>query len=78
MKTAEFKTTWGEITLTLDGDNVVALDLPHLKTAPRNPFEAEFSNGWKNSSGFFQGLEKSFQGLELPAARNFSKRSGMR
>jgi len=39
MKTAEFKTTWGTIRLTLDGDKVVALDLPYLKTVPRKPFE---------------------------------------
>jgi O-6-methylguanine DNA methyltransferase len=60
MKTAEFKTTWGTIKLTLDGNKVVALDLPHLKTTPHKPFEAGFSNHWKNGSDFFQTLEKTF------------------
>jgi O-6-methylguanine DNA methyltransferase len=42
MKTAEFKTTWGTIRLTLDDSGkAVALDLPHLKTAPRKSFTIE-------------------------------------
>jgi O-6-methylguanine DNA methyltransferase len=38
MKTVKVQTTWGKIILTLDGDRVVALDLPYLKNTPRKPF----------------------------------------
>jgi O-6-methylguanine DNA methyltransferase len=37
----EIKTTRGTITLMLEGDNVVAMDLPHLKIAPRKSFAIE-------------------------------------
>jgi O-6-methylguanine DNA methyltransferase len=61
MEKTEFQTSWGTISLTLDDSGkVVALNLPHLKTAPRTPFKATVSNGWKNASGFFQWLEKRF------------------
>ncbi len=52
MKKTEFQTTWGTLSLTLDDSGkVVALDLPHLKTAPRKPFAIDK----------FQGLEDLIQ-----------------
>ncbi len=48
MKTVQFQTTWGAITLTLDGDRVVALDLPHLAETPRKEFA--FSGGTRPSA----------------------------
>jgi O-6-methylguanine DNA methyltransferase len=41
MKTVEFKTTWGTITLTLSGNQVVECALPFLKNTPRKPFAIE-------------------------------------
>lgn len=41
MKTSGFQTTRGTITLTLEDGKVVALDLPHLKTALRKSFTVE-------------------------------------
>jgi O-6-methylguanine DNA methyltransferase len=70
MKTIPFQTTWGTITLTLDGDQVVALDLPHLAETPREEFA--FSGGTRPPGAFkacaerplhlnsFQSLEKKF------------------
>jgi len=59
MKTTEFKTTWGPITLTLDGDQVIGCALPFLKTTPHTKFKAQVSNGWKNADDFFQTLESN-------------------
>ncbi len=58
MKTAAFETTWGTITLTFDGDRVVALDLPHLKSAPRKPFKIEDSPGAELIRPFFPTIGK--------------------
>ena len=69
----EIKTTWGTISLTLVGDQVVSLDLPYLKTAPRKPFEAEFSNHWKNATDFFQALEKKFPRVGILNGTDFQK-----
>jgi O-6-methylguanine DNA methyltransferase len=41
MKTVKIQTTWGVIALTLDGDKVVACNLPYLKNTPRQPFVIE-------------------------------------
>jgi O-6-methylguanine DNA methyltransferase len=80
MKTVEFQTTWGTITLTLDdGGCVIAFDLPHLKNTPRKPFEAEFSKindpkrRGKDASFFFQTLEKKFPNIGNPAGTEFQK-----
>jgi len=47
METVEFKTSWGPITLTLSGDQVIECALPFLENTPRNPFQIDG----------FQGLE---------------------
>lgn len=74
MKTVRLPTTWGTITLTLDEqDKPVALDLPHLNTAPREPFQGKISNTWKNASGFFQSLEKTFPNIGIPAGTEFQR-----
>jgi len=66
MKTAEFKTTWGTITLTLDGDQVVALNLPPLKTVPRRPFVIE---GFQTLEQFI----KKVPNIGTPAGTEFQK-----
>jgi len=60
----EIKTTWGAITLTLNGDNVVALDLPYLKTVPRKPFVIEELQTLENLVRYFPniGSERSERG----------------
>lgn len=66
MKTVEFKTTWGTIRLTLDGNQVVALDLPYLKAAPRKLFAIEK----------FQTLEKlieNFPSIGTPKGTEFQR-----
>ena len=73
MKTVRVKTTWGPITLTLNGDTVIECTLPVLKTTPRKAFEADFSNGWKNENDFFQGLEKNFPTIGNPEGTEFQK-----
>lgn len=74
MKKTKFQTTWGTISLTRDDSGkVVALALPHLKTAPRKPFKAPVSNGWKNASGFFQWLEKRFPIIGTPEGTEFQR-----
>ena len=47
----EIKTTWGPITLTLNGNAVVGCALPFLENTPRKPFAVER----------FQTLEKLIQ-----------------
>jgi len=64
MKTAEFKTTWGTITLTFDGDKVVALDLPFLKTIPRKPFV--FIGGTRPPGAFKACAERPLHLNRLP------------
>ncbi|MEI7851822.1 MAG: MGMT family protein [Kiritimatiellales bacterium] len=70
-QTLEIKTTWGKITLTLNGDRVVALDLPHLNKTP----SAEFSvmNSEIFSSDFFQTLEKKFPKFGTLQGTDFQK-----
>ncbi|MDD3275836.1 MAG: MGMT family protein [Kiritimatiellales bacterium] len=66
MKPVEFKTTWGTIRLTLKDGKVVALDLPHLKNMPRQPFSIEK----------FQTLEKligNFPMFGKPEGTDFQK-----
>ena len=72
MKTVEFQTTWGTITLTLDGDgSVTALDLPHLNKNPN----AEFSvmNSEFTSSDFFRQIEKKFGPVKIPEGTDFQQ-----
>ena len=72
MKTAEFKTTWGTIVLTLDDSGrAIALELPHLHKKPN----AEFSvlNSEFTSSNFFQALEKNFPAIGTPDGTEFQK-----
>jgi O6-methylguanine-DNA--protein-cysteine methyltransferase len=62
----EIKTSWGVITLTLKDGRPVALDLPHLKTAPKQPFASED----------FQGLEdllKNFPNIGKLDGTEFQK-----
>ena len=73
MKPVKFQTTWGTITLTLNGGKVVALDLPHLKNTPRKPFKAKVSKVRKNETEFFQGLEKKFPGIGPPDGTEFQR-----
>lgn len=55
MKTVKFKTTWGPITLTLDGDGkAVELNLPPLKTEPCRKF------AFLDNAVDFQMVEKMF------------------
>ena len=41
MKTVEFQTSWGPITLTLNNGKVVECTLPLLKTTPSRPFKID-------------------------------------
>ena len=66
MKKAEFKTTWGPITLTLDGDRAVALNLPALKKTPRKPFSIERFQSLKN-------LAREFPAIDIPDGTDFQK-----
>lgn len=59
MKTVEFKTTWGTITLTLDDSGkVIALDLPHLEHTPRKPFACEKLQSLENLLKKFPNIGK--------------------
>ncbi len=69
----EIKTTWGPITLTLDGKTVVGCALPFLKNMPRKPFHSDFSKPWKNETAFFQGLEKKFPNIGKPEGTEFQR-----
>ena len=73
METIRIQTTWGTITLMLDGKKVIACDLPPLKTAPSKPFKGKLSNGWKNADEFFQGLEEKFPNIGKPEGTDFQK-----
>jgi O-6-methylguanine DNA methyltransferase len=85
MRTVEFKTTWGTITLTLDDSgNAVALDLPPLKETPRNKFS--FTGGTRFPGTFkpyikspldltgFQWLEKQTPTHGIPEGTEFQKK----
>jgi O-6-methylguanine DNA methyltransferase len=72
MKTVKFKTTWGTITLTLNGDGkAVALDLPQLNKNPN----AEFSvmNSEFTSINFFRQIEKAFGPVKIPEGTGFQR-----
>lgn len=66
MKTVKIQTTWGIITLTLDGDKVVACNLPYLKNTPSKQFVIDQ----------FQCLErllKKFPKVGIPDGTTFQK-----
>jgi len=65
-QTLEIKTTWGTITLTLNGDQVVALDLPYLKNTPHKPFAIEKLPLSSVTASHLRGLSRSarIQALE--------------
>jgi O-6-methylguanine DNA methyltransferase len=72
MKPVEFQTTWGTITLTLDGNGkALAMDLPHLKKTP----VVEFSvmNSKFNSADFFRQIEKKFGPVKIPEGTEFQR-----
>jgi O-6-methylguanine DNA methyltransferase len=84
MKTVEFQTTWGTITLTLDSDGrVVALNLPHLNKKPNAEFT--FVGGTRPPGAFkacaerplhlnsFQTLERMFPRIGIPNGTDFQE-----
>lgn len=72
MKPVEFQTTWGTITLTLDGGGkAVALDLPHLNKNPTAEFSVTHSEF--NSAGFFRQVEKEFGPVKIPKGTEFQQ-----
>lgn len=75
MKTVEFKTTWGTITLTLDaGGKPVALDLPPLKSTPRKEFTVLGSRlSSLNAALFFSALKKQYPDFGIPAGTAFQQ-----
>ena len=67
MKPVEIKTTWGTITLTLDGNGkVVALNLPPLKKTPRRPFSIERFQTLEN-------LTREFPAIGIPQGTDFQQ-----
>lgn len=52
----EIKTSWGPITLTLDGDCAVECTLPFLEKMPRKPFSIEPSSESEIIVPFFPNL----------------------
>jgi O-6-methylguanine DNA methyltransferase len=73
MKTSEFKTTWGTITLTLNGDQVVQCALPLLNTTPCKKFKAQFSNDWNSAGDFFKTLKETFPRFGPSEGTEFQK-----
>jgi len=72
MQTAEFKTTWGTITLTLDGGGkAAALDLPPLHKKP--PAEFSVINSEFDSADFFRQIEKKFGPVKIPEGTDFQR-----
>lgn len=66
METVQIKTSWGLITLTLEGGKVVECTLPFLKRSPRKPFQIDG----------FQGLEdlvKKFPKVGTPEGTEFQQ-----
>jgi len=68
----EIKTSWGTITLTLDGKTVVGCALPFLKNTPRKPFEIEIFQTLESNcvaaQRFTAQVQSFFQPLEKPAS----------
>ncbi|MBI9020687.1 MAG: MGMT family protein [Verrucomicrobia bacterium] len=62
----EIKTTWGPITLTLDGEKVAGCSLPLLKTAPHKEFAID---GFQT----LEDLVESFPTIGNPAGTEFQK-----
>jgi O-6-methylguanine DNA methyltransferase len=62
----EIKTTWGTITLRLDGDRVIALHLPTLEKIPRKPFSIERFQTLEN-------LAREFPTIGIPDGTDFQK-----
>jgi len=88
MKTLKIKTTWGTITLTLDGDQVIGCSLPFLKTTPRREFIIDGFQTLENNGvtaqrfaaqvqSFFQSSEASpdavSPGFRTPEGTDFQK-----
>ncbi len=72
MKTVKFKTTWGVITLTLDGDGkAIALDLPHLNKKPAVEFSV--MNSEFTSTNFFRQIEQKFGPVKVPEGTRFQQ-----
>jgi O-6-methylguanine DNA methyltransferase len=67
----EIKTTWGMIVLTLNGNRVVALDLPHLNKNPNDEFSV--MNSEFNSVDFFRQIEREFAPVKMPAGTGFQQ-----
>jgi len=59
METVNILTTWGTITLTLNGERVTGCTLPRLKTTPLKTFEI---SGFKS----IEALIKKFRTAEIP------------
>ncbi len=74
MKTACFRTTWGTITLTMEGDTVTRCALPHLKKTPRRPFGPNPPNLAKSEISFFQKLQNAFPSVAPSAGTAFQKK----
>lgn len=67
LRLLEIETTWGLITLTLDGrGNVVTLDLPPLKKPPRKPFSIERFQTFEN-------LAQEFPTIGIPKGTEFQQ-----
>jgi O-6-methylguanine DNA methyltransferase len=75
VKLIQFKTTWGTITLTLDGGGKpVALDLPPLTNTPRKEFKVLSSRfSGLNAALFFQALRNQFPGFDIPPGTAFQQ-----
>lgn len=66
LRLLEIETTWGAITLTLNGDRVVALNLPPLKKTPREPFSIERFQTLEN-------LAREVPTIGIPDGTDFQK-----
>lgn len=74
MRTIGFQTTWGTITLLLDGDTVIRCILPHLETAPECPFTPVPPKQARTEVSFFWTLRKAFPSFEPSNGTDFQKK----
>lgn len=74
MKQIQFTTTWGTITLTLEGDTVTHCALPHLETAPRHPFGPHPPKLARSEIAFFWELKRAFPSFAPSGGTAFQKK----